>query len=204
MKVWCTSLLLFCLSTPVFAQDDCPAGHVRNPAVTPLDHDYMLRAFQASHRGIFGDYSACTPGSGVHDCEYYIGASNHYGVYGDDQCHAGWSGYWESWLQTGHGDLALVQAPARFQPSVAPPVPVPVPTPIPIDPTLSAKIDLFQSIATMRFDRLDAEVASVKQDVADFREAVRSKWAAIVKSPYFQTIATGLVTFFVTHQMTKP
>lgn len=207
-------LLLFVfVASPVFAQDDCPSGHVKHPAVSPLDHDYMLRAFQASHRGIFGVESACTPGSGVHDCEYYISASNHYGVYGDDQCHAGWSGYWESWLSVGRGDLALVQTPARFLPSSAPPMPVPTPTPVPVPPppNVDALADQLRStyMALMNQSQANREailaaVAGVKQDVAEFREAMRSKWEAIVKSPYFQVIAGAVVTWATTYKLTRP
>src|SRR4051812_15416867 len=109
MKTLLCVLLL--IAAPVAAQDDCPAGHVRNPQVSPLDHAYMLSAFTASFRGIFGREPSMQPGGGVDDGEYYIAAANHFGVYGDDQCHAGWSGYWESWLAVGHGDLNLVQTP---------------------------------------------------------------------------------------------
>lgn len=194
-------LLLLCSAAPVFAQDDCPPGHVRNPQVSPLDHDYMVSAFTASFRGLFGRDPTMQPGSGKDDGAYYISASNHYGVYGDDQCHAGWSGYWESWLAVGHGDLALVQTPARFLPSTTPPTPPPSPPPpTPIEPTLSAKIDLLQSIATMRFDQLDTEIAATRQDIADFRDAVRSKWAAVIKSPYFQTITAALVAWATTYK----
>lgn len=119
------ALFLLLLAGPAAAQDDCPVGHVRNPQVSPLDHDYMLSAYTASFRGLFGRAPTLQPGSGTDDGEYYIAAANHFGVYGDDQCHAGWSGYWESWLQTGHGDLTLVQTPARFLPSATPPVVTP-------------------------------------------------------------------------------
>src|SRR5438046_2349349 len=91
----------------VVAQDDCPASATRNPPVSPLDHDYMVRAFKASFRGIKGYDPSMKPGAGIEDGEYYISASNHYGVYGDGQCHAGWSGYWEAWIRSGHGDLGL-------------------------------------------------------------------------------------------------
>lgn len=197
-------ILFLLLSTPAFAQDDCPPGHVRNEPLQPIganhriDHALMLAHFRASFVGIFGREPTMQAGAGKDDGEYYIGASDHYGLLGDDQCHAGWSGYWESWLQTGHGDLALAQTPARFQPSVSPPLPVPVPAPPPLpDPFL-------QSILTARFDRVDAAIAAVKQDVADFRESLNSKWAAILKSPYFQVIAGAVITWATTYKVMKP
>jgi len=64
--------LLF--TVPASAQDDCPAGHIRNPAISPLDHAYMLSAFKASFKGIIGREPSCQPGSGIDDCEYYIAA----------------------------------------------------------------------------------------------------------------------------------
>ena len=131
-------LILLLLAAPAFGQDDCPAGKVRNPAVSPLDHAYMLSAFKASFVGLVGRQPSCQPGSGIEDCEYYISAADHYGVYGDDQCHAGWSGYWEEWLRSGHGDLNLIQTPAHFLPNITPPVvtppPVVIPPPVPPDP----------------------------------------------------------------------
>lgn len=161
MTRWLLALLLFCCSPPVFA-DDCPDGHIRNPAITPLDHGYMLSAYKASFVGIFGRQPTMVPGSGVDDGEYYIASSNHYGVYGDDQCHAGWSGYWESWLHVGHGDLSLVQSPARFQPSVTPPPPPPPPLPIFSDAAILAAIQ-HAHVAEM------AAIADVGQNVTDGR-----------------------------------
>jgi hypothetical protein len=196
MKLILIVLTLLSLCTPTFAQDDCPAGHIRNPQISPLDHDYMLRAFQASHKGIFGYESPCTPGSGVHDCEYYIGASNHYGVYGDDQCHAGWSGYWESWLSVGHGDLSLVQSPARFlptppQPQPAPqPVPVPVPTPIPAP---IPSVDL--SGLTILVQQCIASINQTDKDVNDGRRENQA-WQAEVKSVW-QQIGAPLLKYVV-------
>lgn len=203
MRNWLISLALFCLTAPAFAQDDCPPGHVRHPAISALDDASMLAAYTASFRGIFNREPTLVNGAGVDDGWYYIRQSNHFGVYGDDQCHAGWSGYWESWLRNGHGDLSLVQTAARFQPSVQPP-PVPVPpAPLPPPPAPPDQLVFLQSIMNARFDRVDGEIAAVKQDVADFREAVRSKWAAVVKSPLFQIISGAIVTWATTYQVMK-
>jgi hypothetical protein len=153
MKRYLLAFVFVLCASFASAQDDCPAGHIRNPQVSALDHDYMLRAFTASFRGLFKRDPSMQPGSGKDDGEYYISASNHYGVYGDDQCHAGWSGYWESWLQDGHGDLTLVQTPARFLPGTVPtpdPTPVPVPTPAPsvdLAPILAQIAALTQRVA---------------------------------------------------------
>ena len=187
-----TVLALACLPQVALAQqDDCPAGHVRHPQVSPLDHDYMTAAFKASFRGLFGRDPSMQPGSGKDDGEYYIAAANHYGVYGDDQCHAGWSGYWESWLAVGHGDLTLVQSAARFLPTAAlPPVVLPPPPPVP-PVVILPSTDLSPVLNQQAIDhavllQLQTELAAARKDIADFREAVRSKWVAIVDSPVFK------------------
>lgn len=182
-------VLALLVAVPVSAQDDCPAGHVRNQAVSPLDHDYMVKAFTASFRGLFGRDPSMQPGSGKDDGEYYIAAANHFGVYGDDQCHAGWSGYWESWLQNGHGDLGAVQTPARFLPMVAPPIvppPPPVVTPpVVVPPAPLPSIDLsgvYAQIAVLsaKLDALAANVTAGRTENQTFFEAVKTQWKAIV------------------------
>lgn len=205
-----TLLLLVALfiATPVFAQDDCPAGHVRNPAVSPLDHEYMVAAFKASFRGLFGRDPSMQPGSGKDDGEYYIGASNHYGVYGDDQCHAGWSGYWESWLAVGRGDLGLVQTPARFLPGSQPvPTPIPTPTPQPQplpEGVLVVKIDAL----TLKVGQLQLEVANltasmddahkaIQQNISDGRAENRSFFKAVGEHwKSITAVAAPIVTYF--------
>lgn len=152
-------ILALLIAAPAAAQDDCPAGHVRHPQVSPLDHAYMVRAFTASFRGIFGREPSMQQGSGVDDGEYYIAAADHFGVYGDDQCHAGWSGYWESWLQNGHGDLTLVQTPARFLPNLTPPVVVPPVVVPPVTPPAPVP-DL-----TDRVEHLEELLAHLQQGV---------------------------------------
>ncbi len=204
MKTTALVLVLLVLPAPSFAQDDCPAGHVKHPALTALDHASMLAAYQASHKGIFGVESACTPGSGVHDCEYYISASNHYGVYGDDQCHAGWSGYWEAWLQYGRGDLTLVQTPARFQPAALPPAPIPVPPPV-ID--LSGVQAQLAAIAAELHEHVRADGdahAAINQNISDgrtenrnFFQAVAAHWKSI------SAIAAPFVTYWTCHSTGK-
>lgn len=190
MKALVLTLILL-LPVPVFAQDDCPAGHIRNPQISALDHDYMTAAFKASFKGLFGRDPSMQPGSGKDDGEYYIAAANHFGVYGDAQCHAGWSGYWESWLQNGHGDLGVVQVPAHFLPYVAPPVvipPVVIDPPVVKPPTPQPATDLSPILTAQAVDRailleLQKELAATRQDIADFRAAVRSRWVAIMDSP---------------------
>lgn len=208
--------LAFTLLLPslAIAQDDCPAGHVRNPQVSPLDHEYMTSAFKASFKGLFGRDPSMQPGSGKDDGEYYIGAANHYGVYGDDQCHAGWSGYWESWLQTGHGDLGQAQTPARFLPTAAlPPVVIPPVVTPPVPPVVAPPApivvlpatDLSPVLNQQAVDHailleLQRELAAARTDIADFRAAVRSKWVAIVDSPIFKYGLAAITGFLVTHK----
>jgi hypothetical protein len=185
MKYIFRSILLLALAAPAFAQDDCPPGHVRHPAITALDDASMLAAYTASYRAIVGHDPSMRPGDGAGDGWYWIHASNHYGVYGDDQCHAGWSGYWESWLQTGHGDLKLVQAPARFQPTSAPPVNPPVvppPAPLPVVQTC----DLTAALSSL--ERIEHKVDATNQNVTDgraenktFFTAVANNWKGILK-----------------------
>lgn len=202
-----TALAFVLLSVPALAQqDDCPPGHVRNPQVSPLDHEYMVKAFTASFYGLFNRNPSMQPGSGVEDGEYYIAAANHFGVYGDDQCHAGWSGYWESWLEVGHGDLGRVQTPARFLPFTPPPVVVtpPVINP-PTSPTLPST-DL-GPILTMQavnhasemaeLAELKTQLALTRQDIAEFRAAVRSRWVAVVDSPVFKYGLAAVAGWFV-------
>lgn len=209
-------IALFCLlvALPVAAQDDCPAGHVRNPPVSPLDNTYMLAAFKASFQGIFGRQPTCQPGSGKDDCNYYIGASNHYGVYGDDQCHAGWSGYWESWLAVGHGDLSLVQTPAKFLPGSEPapqpqPQPTPQPSPVP-EGVLIAKVDNVSAKVdnlTIRLEQLRLEIANltasmdeahkaINQNVSDGRAENRSFFSAVAE--HWKAV-TAIAAPFVTY-----
>lgn len=179
-------VLFLLFGSPAFAQDDCPAGHIRNPQITPLDHDYMLSAFKASFRGLFGRDPSMQPGAGKDDGEYYITAANHFGVYGDDQCHAGWSGYWESWLEVGHGDLGRVQTPARFLPSapvVAPPVVTP---PIYVPPAPLPSIDLsgvYAQIAALsvKLDAINQNVTDGRAENRSFFQAVAANWKGIVK-----------------------
>jgi len=173
--------LLF--TVPASAQDDCPAGHIRNPAISPLDHAYMLSAFKASFKGIIGREPSCQPGSGIDDCEYYIAAADHFGVYGDDQCHAGWSGYWESWLQNGHGDLNLVQTPARFLPGVPPVVVPPVPPPPVVTPPDPVP-DL-----TDRIEHLEELLAHLQVGVT----AIEGRVTALEAKPVFTTCKAAIV-----------
>ncbi len=186
--------------TPAVAQDDCPPGHVRHPALTALDDASMQAAFTASFRGLFGREPSMKTGDGKDDGWYYIRASNHYGVYGDDQCHAGWSGYWESWLQVGHGDLALVQSPARFQPQPAPVVMPPPPVAIPpvISPPLPAIQTCDLTAVLSSLERLEHTLEAVNQNVTDgraenrsFFRSVADNWRAIAK--WGMTIVGGYV-----------
>ena len=205
--------LLLAILLPLAAsaqQDDCPAGHVRHPQVSPLDHDYMVSAFKASFRGLFGRDPSMQPGSGKDDGEYYIAAANHYGVYGDDQCHAGWSGYWESWLDVGHGDLGRVQTSAHYLPftPTSVPTPIPVPTPVPTpQPILS--VDLTPILTQQMVDHaaemailqeLRTQVALARQDIAEFRAAVRSRWVAIMDSPIVKYGLAAIAGFIATHK----
>jgi len=87
------------------------------PALTPLDDGYMLAAFTASFRGLFGRDPSMQPGSGSDDGWYWIGVSNHHGAFSDNICRAGWSAYWEEKL-AGNDNVPseLADQPARFQP----------------------------------------------------------------------------------------
>lgn len=192
-------LIFVLLASPAVAQEVCPVKH---PALTALDHASMLAAYTASFRGLFNRNPTLQPGSGVDDGNYWIAVSDHYGEFGDTICRAGWSAYWEQKL-TGQDavDPKLGDQPARFQPGIMPPPVPPVPPPLP--PVPPDQLAFLQSIMNARFDKVDGEIAAVKQDVADFREAVRSKWAAIVKSPMFQIISGAIVTWATTYQVMK-
>ena len=198
----CSLLLNTVFVSTVLAQDDCPAGHIRHPAVSPLDHDYMVAAFKASFRGLFGRDPSMVPGSGKDDGEYYIGASNHYGVYGDDQCHAGWSGYWESWLAVGHGDLALVQTPARFLPSAPTPTPTPVPVPTPTPPPIPSYPTCDLSTLTVKLDTIQQRVETILIEDRDFHERVKSAWDAYGK-PFLKYVSPALIAFLTGRQLAK-
>jgi hypothetical protein len=175
-KIFSAALVVLCLAMPAWAQDDCPPGHFHYPTVTALDDASMLAAYTASYRGLFGHDPSMKPGDGAADGWYWIHASNHYGVYGDDQCHAGWSGYWESWLQTGHGDLGLVQTPARFLPTIAPTPPVVVNSPVLPSVAVCDLSSITSEIANLRAD-VDAGRAENQQFYAD----ARSKWEQVSK-----------------------
>lgn len=79
-----------------------------------------------------------------------------------------------------------------------PPVPAPLPTPGPIPP-LVGTVDLSPMLNQMAINQQQvlAAIADVKKDVAEFRAAVRSKWAAFVNHPivkYGSAIALGWLT----------
>lgn len=202
-------LLAFVLLLPVSARaaDDCPPGHIRNAAVSPLDHDYMVRAFIASFHSIYGRNPSMQPGSGVDDGEYYIAAADHFGVYGDDQCHAGWSGYWESWLEVGHGDLGRVQTPAHFLPVTAPPVVTPAPpvvvyvptptTPAPLPATDLSPVLNQQAVDHAVLVQIQLELAAARRDIAEFRAAVKSRWVAVVDSPIVKYGLAAVAGWFI-------
>lgn len=190
--------MCLCLASPAFAQDDCPTGHVRHPPVSALDHESMLSAYKASFRGLFGRDPSMQPGAGKDDGEYYIGAANHYGVYGDDQCHAGWSGYWESWLRDGRGDLTLVDTPARFLPYVAPP-PVVMPPPVAVPPPVSPPPIIIQppldlSGVQRQLDVLLQEVRDGRAENKTFFENVKSVWAQI-GAPLLKYVLPAVAAF---------
>lgn len=201
IKQLLVAFLIFLMAAPALAQDDCPAGHIRNPQVSQLDHDSMQAAFKASFKGLFGRDPSMQPGSGKDDGEYYIGAANHFGVYGDDQCHAGWSGYWESWLQNGHGDLTQVQTPARFLPNAAPPPVVAPPPPpvvifVPAPPAPLPSTPLPQTLDMCRADiaTVAASVEAGRQENRAFFAAVGSEWKKIlvVAAPIIGALVAGL------------
>jgi hypothetical protein len=117
------ALFLFAQTVPAFA-GDCPAGRATHPPLTGLDRASLVAAYTASFRGLFHRDPTFTRGAGVDDGDYWISASDHYGEFSGNTCRAGWSAYWEHWLEFGHGGSpALGDEPARFQPGVAPPVP---------------------------------------------------------------------------------
>jgi len=208
----CVCSLFLNIASLAYAQDDCPAGHVRHPAVSPLDHTYMLAAFKASFRAIKGFEPSCRDGAGVEDCEYYIRQSNHFGVYGDDECHAGWSGYWESWIAVGHGDLSLVQTPARFLPNDAPPTPTPDPTPSPVpEGVLLIEVRaLAKEVAQVRLEianltsSMDDAHRAINQNVSDGRAENRSFYQAVAEHwKSITAFAAPIVTYATCHYTGK-
>jgi hypothetical protein len=186
--------------------DDCPPGAVRHPPVSPLDQAYMEAAVKASFRGLFGREPSMVDGAGKDDGCYYVRASNHYGPTGDGQCHAGWSGYWESWLQNGEGNIALVQTPARFLPSAAPvPPPIPPqPPPVPVldlsgvyaqFAALNGKVD----VLTGKVDATYAEAHATREDIANARSTIEKFFG----NRYVQMALSAIASGEIVRQVTK-
>jgi len=157
---------------------------VRHPEVSPTNDTYMLAAYTASFVGLFGRAPTMVSGAGKDDGGYYVRAANHYGVLGNDQCYAGWSGYWESWLATGHGDLALAETPARFLPNATPPIAPPV-IPPPLSPpsvpegVLVAKVDALAALVQELVRANGDAHAAINQNVTDGRAENRSFFASV-------------------------
>jgi hypothetical protein len=203
MKALFTILCCSVFLNTAAAQDDCPPGHVRHPAISALDDASMIAAAKASFRGIYGRDATLVPGSGVDDLWYYVRQANHFGVYGDDQCHAGWSGYWESWLRVGHGDLALVQSPAQFRPEAPPPVMTPpvIPPPVFSDAAILAQLATLKS-AVDELARASGDAhAAINQNITDgrtenrnFFKAVGDHWRSIA------AVAGPFVTWYATRR----
>ncbi len=104
------------------------------------------------------------------------------------------------------GIWAVPQTPwfASAQPPVVTPPPV-VNPPLPsVDLSVvlnqiavleSRLTSLSVQLSEVRAD-LKADIAATRQDIEEFRAAVRSKWLAIVKNPVFQSTLTAIVTWF--------
>lgn len=107
-------------------------------------------------------------------------------------------------------EIAFPQTPTSFPPFLwselngSPVVtPPPAPPPVVIPPPLPSvdwsvvlnQMAVNQSSLMDRIAELKTDVAAVKQDIADFRAAVRSKLEAFVKSPWVQAIGAGVVGY---------
>lgn len=101
---------------------------------------------------------------------------------------------------TDSGDFSFApsQPPPVTPPVIPPPIVqpppvvyVPPPAPPPPLPTGDLSIVVAQAAANQaalmaQIELLKVQVAAARQDVADFRAAVKSKWTAIVESPIFR------------------
>lgn len=84
--------------------------------------------------------------------------------------------------------------PVIVPPPVMQPPPVYVPPPVvPTPPLPSTDLSVIiaqaaanQAALQAQIEALKAQVAAARQDIADFRAAVKSKWTAIVDSPFFK------------------
>lgn len=94
----------------------------------------------------------------------------------------------------------LPPAPIPVPPVVAPPVPAPAPLPSNELGQLFTQSAINHAAEMAVLSELQNQVAALKQDVADFRAAVRSKWIAIVDSPVFKYALAGLTGFLATHK----
>lgn len=91
-------------------------------------------------------------------------------------------------------------------PVIVPPVIVPpvVTPPAPLPSTEMGQLFTQEAInhaAVMaELAALKTEIAKTRQDVADFREAVKSKWSAIVNNPVFKYGLAAFTGFLATHK----
>jgi len=105
---------------------------------------------------------------------------------------------------TDNGHFSFGSAPVPVPTPTPVPVPVPTPVPVPLPSTdLGMQILTQQAIdhaAVMaHIEELKTQLALTRQDIADFRAAVRSKWVAVVDSPIFKYTLAAITGFVVTH-----
>lgn len=217
--------LFVVIAAPVFAQtppiDDCPAGHELHHSLTALDRQSMLAAYTASFVGLFHRQPSMQPGSGSDDGNYWTGISDHYGLYGDDVCRAGWNLYRERQLggiPTGPRDGDL---PAQFLPNapMPAPMPTPVPTPQPVpqplpsppicpSPDLSAIVSQISNVGAQVI-ACNQGIANVGQNVTDGRKEnqqfyadARNAWNSFFE-PIVKYVLPAVGTFIAGWKVAK-
>lgn len=186
--------------------DDCPAGAELHRSLTALDDSSMLAAYTASFVGLFHRAPSMQPGSGADDGNYWIKSSNHYGLYGDNICRAGWNLYRERQLgslPTGPKDGDL---PASFLPGAPTPTPTPVPTPTPTPAPLPS-VDLSGvlqqiSLLSKQVDVVKADVDAGRAENQAFFSNVKSAWETY-GLPLLKYVAPALGAYVTCHATGK-
>lgn len=104
----------------------------------------------------------------------------------------------------GHYSFSSAPVPVPTPVPIPTPVPTPQPTPAPIPSTDLTPILTQQAInhasEMALLDELRTQVAMARQDIADFRAAVKSRWVAVVDSPIVKYGLAAIAGFIATHK----
>jgi hypothetical protein len=104
----------------------------------------------------------------------------------------------------GHYSFSTTPTPVPVPTPVPAPTPAPVPVPTPLPSTDLSSVLTMQAVnhasEMAQLQELQTQLALVRQDIADFRAAVKSKWVAIMDSPIVKYGLAALTGFFLTHK----